>query len=309
MGVTQACCRQRVSDKDIETYLLDFQNGAADPTKPLNYTEFMQKRSNDVKSEINQRKSQFMEQPQSEAEVKGELVMESSQIKYSKSLHSHQNHHKIDNQESKSKLETAGNAEKEWNIKGVVLLDGAVPIKALPTLPAWWISSDIAKILSDLSFLKNVELKYKSAEYQKLGPVLLPSSEIYLGQWKNSNLNGIGLKLWPNGQAYQGTFEEGLETGIGRFVLVTGEIYQGQVWKGKAHGKGEFLIRNKVNYEGDWVEGYLQGTGEELWTNGGFYKGEYQKGQRHGKGVIKFPRGSRYEGDFARGMLEGRGKC
>lgn len=189
----------------------------------------------------------------------------------------------------------------------IEISEGAKPLKSLPDLkdhPSMQIFVKLQKLPVPQKLLS----KYSGEDYFRYGPVLLPSGEVYLGQWRNSNPEGIGLLIMPTGKIYQGEFLRGEMTGQGRLILPTGEVYQGDLKDGKAFGQGELLIKEKMHYSGFWRDNKQHGQGEEVWSDGTRYSGEYTAGQKHGSGKLTWPSGCVYTGQFSKGQMHGRGK-
>jgi len=95
------------------------------------------------------------------------------------------------------------------------------------------------------------KLEKECEELPTMGPYLMETGMIYIGQWKNGKKHGKGVQIWPDGSRYDGFFENGLANGRGRLIHADGDVYEGQ-WKDeKAHGKGRYKGINGVCYDGD----------------------------------------------------------
>ena len=111
----------------------------------------------------------------------------------------------------------------------------------------------------------------------------------YLGEFENSELNGVGVMVRRG--------EDGGEEG---------EVYRGEWKDDKPHGHG-ILEDGKVRYEGGWKEGKFEGWGVQK-DEHGMFMGGFVGGMKQGEGVAVFGDGTIYVGAFWEDDFEGVGK-
>ena len=134
-------------------------------------------------------------------------------------------------------------------------------------------------------------------------------AEAYLGQVRNSDLNGYGQLHYKDGSVYFGTFLNSLFHGEGT-IYSKNFKYSGNWENGNFYGDGVFEM------EGYKAEGYfLKGNifrGKEIFE-GKIYEGEFEiiddTSVYHGTGFLKdIKSGDTYEGGFKNGTFHGYGK-
>jgi hypothetical protein len=342
MGGTDSCCRQQLLDPGLDFTAVEFHRTAADAPQPAFYPEYKSPESkntrdpprNAIRLDVDVKNPGFMSARRHSPGAMSLISKErdlandklSAQVSFGKAnsyANSQGSAHKQYYAESKNmapdgyiKLENLIESKAEElhddlpeNVSKskIDLPKGVTPLKSLPDLKDHP-SMQILQKLQRLPVPKMLLTKYSSDEYKKLGPVLISNSQIYIGQWRGSEIEGIGLLISSTGRVYQGEFAYGIPEGLGRLITQTGDIYQGEFLAGKAEGQGEFLGSEKLHYSGSWKDDLRHGDGEELWFDGSKYSGEFYKGEKHGEGSLEWINGCRYRGQFLDGQINGLGK-
>lgn len=316
MGVQRSCCLRQSSELEQEIMLMaDLQRGAADPSK-------LKARDGTFKSEPGRKKVLSIEDIQPETHIKidnaksdkilstkagPEPQPESSYFvveQLTKQASKGQPKETVTGQSREVCMEQKHVPKSFSEILG--LPTWAKPLKELPPITNYRVKEMVGKVC-DLPLPEGIESKYKSPAYRRLGPVLLPSAEVYVGQWKENSIEGVGIKMFKDGSMYRGEFSDGLQHGFGVFINADGDIYQGQWSKAKPHGTGEYLKFNGSFYSGGWNNGKKEGESREYWPDGTVYKGEYKADKFDGKGSMVWPSNCTYAGHFKNGLMEGQG--
>lgn len=182
-------------------------------------------------------------------------------------------------------------------------------------------------LLSCCLISNNVEAKKKK----------YPNGDIYEGQWKKGQPEGIGKMMYCNGDtyegywsmgkqsgqgkmvygnkelsfsSYEGLWKEGLQEGIGKMVYRNGNEYEGNWIKGLESGQGRMVYKSNIYhvYDGLWQKGKPEGIGEMVYRNRDVYKGNWNYGLQSGQGKMIYANGNVYEGNWNMGRQSGRGK-
>ncbi len=98
----------------------------------------------------------------------------------------------------------------------------------------------------------------------KIGEMFWASGKKYVGEWKDSKLNGKGILNWGGkwtGQKYVGEFKDSKRHGQGTLTLVNGSKYVVEFEDDKMHGQG--IAFNNINRvikseTGIWVDGVFK---------------------------------------------------
>lgn len=128
---------------------------------------------------------------------------------------------------------------------------------------------------------------------------------LYLGEFKNSRMDGKGKALMPDGSQAEGSFKTGDMNGYITYIEIDGDRYEGEVKDNLPHGLGYQVIDENEEYYGSFVEGVRHGEGTLLYANGDIYKGEFRDGQPEGPGILTLVEGSTLTGSFKGGNPEG----
>lgn len=130
-------------------------------------------------------------------------------------------------------------------------------------------------------------------------------AEIYIGEKKGKNKDGIGLQIWNNNTFYFGSYKDNKTNGMGKFISGDSK-YKGEFKNNDANGYGIFT-NNKLKYEGYWSHDLQNDYGIENWKDGSMYKGEYINGKKNGVGTYIWSDGNKYEGEFLDNNFHGYG--
>jgi V8-like Glu-specific endopeptidase len=142
----------------------------------------------------------------------------------------------------------------------------------------------------------------------KKGPVTLSDESVYIGSWKDNQINGTGIMHYVDGRFAEGYWENGKMHGFGRIIYSNGDHYEGEWSEGKRHGKGKLVnVTTQGEYYGDWQFDNQHGKGKETWEDGSYYEGDFLDGTKTGKGQFRWGDSSEYFGDFKNNEIEGDG--
>ncbi|MBK7406909.1 MAG: caspase family protein [Saprospirales bacterium] len=158
------------------------------------------------------------------------------------------------------------------------------------------------------------------------GIYLFPSGAKYIGQFKNSKIEGIGSCYYTDGSKYQGEWEDSYPQGNGIKTLADGTKLKGQFLKGEYQVPPpvpESAVENAfAAAEPDPVKEEIQkeeqqtgcisgdcknGKGIYIYPSGAIYIGEFRDGEIHGIGACHYSDGSKYQGEWVYRYPEGRG--
>jgi hypothetical protein len=140
-------------------------------------------------------------------------------------------------------------------------------------------------------------------------PVIYPSGDVYVGEWKNGLRSGHGTYTLLNKDSYTGGWKDGKKHGRGTYTWVNGDSYVGGWKNGQQHGHGVYHAAKGHSYDGNWLGGMPHGQG--TYTGAGTKKDvwvcEWREGKQHGYGTCTYACGSVYEGEWKCGKLHGHG--
>jgi len=117
--------------------------------------------------------------------------------------------------------------------------------------------------------------------------------------------SGMGVVLLPSGDVYAGQYgDSGTREGVGALRGAAGTAYAGNWLAGKRHGHGSMTYKDGGVYTGNWKYGKRHGTGTFMYAGGDSYAGEWHAGQKHGSGkYTAATAGCVYEGTWKFGKL------
>lgn len=130
----------------------------------------------------------------------------------------------------------------------------------------------------------------------------------YLGEVKNSTLNGQGVLERPDGARYAGSFVDDEPDGLGSYHAKNGATYHGEFKAGKPHGRGSDRRADGEEYIGTYANGVRAGQGTAKFADGDSYTGEFKNGEPDGKGRLRLKDGAVLVGTFRAGKAEGPGR-
>ena len=145
-------------------------------------------------------------------------------------------------------------------------------------------------------------------------------TEIFCGEYKNDERNGIGYWKLPTGAMFIGEHKNHIIAGFGMMITWDQLKFIGYVsiWsaiKGTWYDQEDNEIDiTKLGYEysgnkykGDWKNGKKNGQGTITYPDGTKYVGEFKEDSFHGQGTITYPDGIKYVGEWKNGNREGQG--
>lgn len=189
------------------------------------------------------------------------------------------------------------------------------------------------KILGTIAFLLFV-LSFVSGQcvsgdcVNGTGIYLFPSGAKYIGQFKNSKMEGIGSCYYTDGSKYQGEWEESYPQGNGIKILADGSRQKGEFIKGEyqipnppapvppaekmdafaaAPEKAAEPAKKEEQQKGCISGDCKNGKGIYIYPSGAIYIGEFKEGEIHGIGACHYSDGTKYQGEWVFRYPEGRG--
>lgn len=109
------------------------------------------------------------------------------------------------------------------------------------------------------------------------------TQDVYEGEVKDNQPNGLGILKGIDGSKYIGEWLEGVYNGKGTLFLY-GDKYVGDFKNGKYHGKGLLTTNQGNTFDGEWKEGKFHGKLIMKFKSGSKFDGEWKDGKKHGKG-------------------------
>lgn len=128
--------------------------------------------------------------------------------------------------------------------------------------------------------------------------LFLDDGSLYVGQVRDSLLNGRGMCIFPDGTVYDGEWKDGLWNGQGVVVYPDGDIYKGEFINHIKEGKGTYIYNSGARYDGEWKADMFNGQGRLLFEDGGTYEGAWKDDMKHGYGRLVSPEGQATTGYF-----------
>lgn len=128
--------------------------------------------------------------------------------------------------------------------------------------------------------------------------LLLDDGSLYIGQVRDSLLNGHGRCIFPDGTVYEGDWKDGLWDGEGIVIYPDGDIYRGEFHNHIKEGKGIYIYGSGARYEGEWKDDKFNGQGRLVFEDGGTYNGTWKDDMKHGFGSLVSPEGRTTTGFF-----------
>ncbi|NJN34145.1 MAG: peptidase C14 caspase catalytic subunit p20, partial [Saprospiraceae bacterium] len=130
----------------------------------------------------------------------------------------------------------------------------------------------------------------------------------YVGDFRESLMNGKGTLYFSTGNRYNGDWVKGLREGIGIYYFTNGNTYTGSFRKNKFSGQGTMTFTSGNKYVGLWENDQPNGRGVYSFTDGSRYEGSMKNGKFEGFGNMTYKNGEQYVGDWANNERHGRGK-
>jgi hypothetical protein len=105
-----------------------------------------------------------------------------------------------------------------------------------------FVLKDIKKTYSDFN-----ENKFKEIFNHKFkNKIKFFNGDIYEGDIKDNNINGIGKYIWSDGEVYHGEFKDGLPDGIGYRIYNNNDFWLGSWRNGYRYGFGYIMNTEKI---------------------------------------------------------------
>jgi len=152
----------------------------------------------------------------------------------------------------------------------------------------------------------------------------------YVGQWRNSKLNGTATEFRPDGTLYYtGDWVDDMRHGRGRMVLSDGAHIEGEFVRGhaeghatfvcptgccvhtgmwhrsRAHGPGRQTFQNGTALDAVWDSGAIVGDVRETFSDGAVYEGPHSASGPHGMGRLTTGKGTVQTGRWEDGYMVG----
>ena len=130
-------------------------------------------------------------------------------------------------------------------------------------------------------------------------------TEIYCGQYKNNERNGLGYWKLPTGAVFIGNYKNHYPKGFGMMITWEGLKFIGHVnssWNADVCSNG---ILQGTWYDQEDNEIDIRKLGYDY--NGNKYEGEWKDGKKNGQGTLTTPDGSKYVGGWKNGEKYGQG--
>jgi len=142
---------------------------------------------------------------------------------------------------------------------------------------------------------------------QGLGKTLFPNGDMYTGEYKNNQREGLGTYFWADqGVIYTGQWRRNLRSGIGRIVYPDGGRYYGAWFNDTKNGEGRYTYADGSSYTGSWVDDVKQGFGTYTFTDGSSFVGAFVDGE-FVSGEWRLCGNTRYHGTFRNDVPYGAG--
>jgi hypothetical protein len=149
--------------------------------------------------------------------------------------------------------------------------------------------------------------EFRDNQLNGQGTITFASGSVYVGEFRDDQINGQGTFTFANGDVYVGEFRDGLANGQGTYTYTNGDVYTGEHRDNLANGQGTFTYTNGDVYTGEFVDDQRNGQGTYTYTNGDVYTGEHRDNQTHVQGTITFANGDVYVGGFIDDQFNGQG--
>lgn len=98
--------------------------------------------------------------------------------------------------------------------------------------------------------------------YNYLGRYVSAIGDVYIGNFKDSEINGYGEYNYANGDLYKGFWIDELKHGFGTFIDKEGMLYEGHFDKGlKSDKKGKLELVDGTLFIGEYRDNKRNGHG------------------------------------------------
>ena len=138
--------------------------------------------------------------------------------------------------------------------------------------------------------------------------LLMPSSTIYLGEFKQGQTKTVGMLLYSNGNVYYGQMSQFQKQGVGKVIEYLGGFQEGTWENDKLSGPAcrVFEAESGNLYSGPYEDGRRIGKGRLYDAERDeVYDGEFENNKKSGAGMIYLRNGQVMKGTFRNNMMEG----
>jgi hypothetical protein len=154
--------------------------------------------------------------------------------------------------------------------------------------------------------------------YNGTGIYIYPSGAVYIGEFRNGEIQGIGVCYYSDGSKYQGEWMNRYPEGNGTKTYADGSKRTGSWKRGQpvdAGGKivdASALAKEKSN-DGTAVQSgclsgdCVNGQGVFAYPDGSRYEGYFRNGKPNAGGTFFYPNKDKYVGNFRNGLRNGNG--
>lgn len=91
------------------------------------------------------------------------------------------------------------------------------------------------------------------------------NGDIYNGEWKKNQPNGVGEYKWKKGDFYIGEWKNGIRHGTGLYEFKNKDIYNGNWRNDKMNGSGHYITEDGGSFYGNWVDNIYQEPNKKNW--------------------------------------------
>eukprot|EP01031_Cornospumella_fuschlensis_P026299 gene26299-31771_t len=140
------------------------------------------------------------------------------------------------------------------------------------------------------------------------GKCILPSGDVYVGEFKEGRFHGTGKMTYKNGSVYEGEYVRGKMEGSGKYISPGGHVYMGQWKRGMMNGWGVFAAPSGDKFEGEFVDNQKWGKGKFTYASGAVYEGQFIEDKIEGLGRLTYANGNFYDGEWKADQKHGKGK-
>ena len=148
---------------------------------------------------------------------------------------------------------------------------------------------------------------FKNDQFNGMGLFISENGDYYFGQWKNSMCEGTGSLSVKNKLVNKGNFKSGKREGFGEEQYPDGDIYKGCFYNGEKSGRGQYIFKDGARYDGTFKNNKFNGFGQISLNNGDFIRGQFKDGKLHGEGNVNWNDGTKFVGNFIQDKKYGKG--
>jgi hypothetical protein len=149
---------------------------------------------------------------------------------------------------------------------------------------------------------------FKNDNFNGMGLFINEQGDYYFGEWKNSLYDGFGSLIVGKKLAYRGFFKNGKKEGIGEEKTEEGNYYSGEFYNGEKSGKGEYHFSDGTNYVGNFRNSKYSGFGNIDLGKDEYAIGAFKDGKFDGTMKLGLGEGDTFEGNYAENMKMGEGR-